>query len=245
MLRDGNDKQGGFQYVVISKSFIEPMTHAKKNKDADAKVRRLSFPSEEKEYPWLPMLLDAYSVVDKGVAKAIESEQAKGRKPACGKGCSNCCKTHRDIPVYPLELVGISWYATEKITNPLREMLAGQLQNHRMQDPCPFLVKKGCSVHPMRPVACRQFNVFRTQCAEGEDAYYTRREDVLLPVKKYVDQAFFIMLPFYGVEKESERIKVVESGSMHKMVRVMQTCNWKSLAEKMRNFDMKNTEKGL
>ncbi|MBS1114086.1 MAG: hypothetical protein H6Q92_1849, partial [Nitrospirae bacterium] len=38
---------------------------------------------------------------------------------------------------------------------------------------------------------CRQFNVFGSPCAEGEDPYYTRREDVLLPIKQYTDRAFF------------------------------------------------------
>ena len=95
----------------------------------------------------------------------------------------------------------------------------------------------------MRPKGCRQFNVFRRPCTEGEDPYYTRREDVLPPVKKHVDQAFFIILPFYGVEKESERVKVVERGAMHKVARRMQTCNWKSLAEKMHTFDRNSEER--
>jgi len=217
------------------------MSDTKKNKAGDSRPRRLSFPSDEKNHPWLPILLDAYYIVDRGVAKAIESEQKKGGRLACSKGCSSCCKTHKDIPVYPLELVGISWYVTEKITGPEREVLRKKLENHEENDPCPFLVDGLCSVHSMRPIACRQFNVFGKPCAEGEDPYYTRREDVLPPVKKHVDQAFFIMLPFYGIEKESERVKVVENGDMHKMVRVMQACNWKSLAEKMHNFDKKNS----
>ncbi len=92
----------------------------------------------------------------------------------------------------------------------------------------------------MRPMACRQFNVFGKPCEEGEDPFYTRREDVLDPVKKYVDQAFFIMLPFYGVEKESERIRIVETGEFHKMAKELQAFNWKSVAEKMNKFDKLN-----
>jgi hypothetical protein len=88
-------------------------------------------------------------------------------------------------------------------------------------------------------MACRQFNVFGKYCEEGEDPYYTRRCDVLSPVKKHVDQAFFVMLPFYGIEKESERIKIIESGAFHKMVKELHSCNWKSLAGKMREIDEK------
>ncbi|UCF87076.1 MAG: hypothetical protein JSV71_06255 [Nitrospiraceae bacterium] len=48
------------------------------------------------------------------------------------------------------------------------------------------------------------------------------------------------MFPFYGVEKESERAKLVEEGAMHRMVRVLQGFNWRSLAEKMKDYDAKN-----
>ena len=75
------------------------------------------------------------------------------------------------------------------------------------------------------------------QCDEGEDPYYTRREDVLTPLKKYVDRAFFLMLPFYGVEDENKRWKIIESGGVHQVVKLLQTCNWKSLAEKMEEFE--------
>lgn len=59
------------------------------------------------------MLLDAYATTDAGVAEGIRREQVGGRALACGKGCSSCCRTHTTIPAYPLELIGMSWYATE------------------------------------------------------------------------------------------------------------------------------------
>lgn len=207
----------------------------KKNKSGSGKTKRLSFPDDEKKRSWLKLLLDAYQIVDKGVAAAIGSARKKGRKPACSKGCATCCA--KDIPIYPLELIGISWYVTEKITGPVREVLKKQLSGFIKVSPCPFLLEGACSIHPMRPIACRQFNVFGKPCEEGEDPYYTRREDVMDPLKKHVDQAFFIMLPFYGVEKESERIKIIERGDFHKMVKELQACNWKELAEKMERFE--------
>jgi Fe-S-cluster containining protein len=213
----------------------------KKSSENQLKSRKLSFPSDENLHPWLPLLLDAYAIMDKGVAQAITKEQEKGNKLACTKGCSHCCKIHKDIPIYPLELVGISWYVTEKISGSEREILMDHLRNYSENSPCPFLVNNICSIYPMRPLACRQFNVFGKVCDDGEDPYHTRREDVLQPVKKHVDQAFFIMFPFYGVEKESERAKLVEEGAMHRMVRVLQGLDWKSLAEKMKDFDAKNS----
>ncbi len=213
------------------------MKDKKHRKTGLSRQRRLSFPADEKKHPWLSLLLDAYSVIDKGVDAAVRDAGREGRTLACRKGCASCCRTHQTIPVYPLELVGVSWYIVEKMSGPERESVKLNLRNYQEKEPCPFLVNGGCSVHPVRPVACRQFNVFGTPCAEGEDPYYTRREDVLSPIKKYTDRAFFIMLPFYGVQDERERWRIIESGAVHQVVKVMQTCNWKSLADKMEEFD--------
>jgi Fe-S-cluster containining protein len=213
------------------------MPKKKKNRSISEKVKRLSFPDDEKNRTWLKLLLDGYHIVDKGVAGAIEAEKKKGRKLACSKGCSHCCRTHQDIPVYPLEIVGISWYVTEKIKGAGRDMLKKQLDSFKKSGPCPFLIDGACSIHPMRPQACRQFNVFNSPCEEGEDPFHARREDVMDPVKKYVDQAFFIMLPYYGVEKESERISIVEAGAFHRMVKELHACKWNELAGKMERHD--------
>lgn len=212
------------------------MSTQKKKKEKLARMRRISFPSDEQMLPWLPLLLEAHAIVDRGVAGAVASEKAKGRRLACQKGCSHCCSL-KDIPVYPLELMGLSWYAAEKIIGSYREMLIGQLSSHKRSQPCPFLLSGACMIHPIRPMACRQFNVFQTPCEEGEDPYYARPGDLLKPVNKHVDQAFLVMLPFHGVEKASDRIKAVESGVMHRLVKNLPACNWKILAERMKMRD--------
>jgi Fe-S-cluster containining protein len=213
------------------------MKDKKQKKAGSSQMKRLTFPADEHTHKWLPLLLDAYLIVDKGIDEALRKAFREGRKLACSKGCSNCCKTHQTIPVYPLELVGLSWYVTEKITGPERETIKIQLRAYKENDPCPFLVNGVCSVHPMRPVSCRQFNVFDTPCAEGEDPYYTRRTEVLTPIRKYTDRAFFLMLPFYGVEDEKDRWKIIETGAVHHVVKLLQACNWKSLANKMEEFE--------
>ena len=131
----------------------------------------------------------------------------------------------------------MSWYVTEKAQGPVREKLKIQLREHSQGAPCPFLVDDVCSVHAMRPLACRHFNVFGQVCAEGEDAYYSRRGDVLTPIKRYMDDAFDAMLPFYGVNKKAERRRVIKAGTMHSMARVMQDFDWRTLADKMEAFD--------
>ena len=205
----------------------------KNNRSKSHKIKRFSLPEDEKNLPWLSMLLDAYHIIDKGIAASIESERKKGRKLACAKGCSSCCVTHKDIPLYPLELQGLIWYVTKKFSGPDQEVLASQLRQFTRDRACPFLIEGACSIHPIRPMACRQFNVFVTSCKEGEDPFHTRRHDVMNPVKKHVDQAFFIMLPYHGIEKESDRIKFIEASEMHKMVRELHGCNWKALSERM------------
>jgi uncharacterized protein len=152
---------------------------------------RLVFPGDEARLPWLPMLLEAYHITDRGVAEGIRREEAQGRKLACHKGCAACCRSHKTIPVYPLELMGISWCAVEKLESGVREKLKTQLSSHKSGEACLLLVDNLCSIHPMRPMACRPFNLFSQVCTEGEDAYYTRRQDVLMPIKKYTDEALY------------------------------------------------------
>lgn len=205
-----------------------------------SKPQRLVFADDEARFPWLSVLLDAYAIIDKGVSAAIKSEQLNGRELACARGCSSCCTTHADIPVYPLELMGISWYVIEKLEPPLREQLKHQLENIDQVPGCPFLIDGACSIHPLRPIACRQFNVLDKACAIGEDAFHTRKKDVMMPIKRFTDEAFDVMLPFYGVKKKGERRKAIKQGILHSQAKVMRECNWNTLPEKMTAFDNKS-----
>jgi uncharacterized protein len=205
-----------------------------------AKVQyRLHYPEDEKRQPWLRLLLDAYAVIDEGVAAGIsEEEKKRSIRLACAKGCGKCCTTHRDIPVYPLELVGIYWFAIEKLTQPLRGIVKKQLVNHRKGDACPFLVEASCSIHAMRPAACRQFNVFNKRCETGEDPYYTRRADVLTPRSGYIDNAFSIMLPFYGITNKREIETASRTRIINSLARPLQLCQWHELPVRMNELDV-------
>jgi Fe-S-cluster containining protein len=217
------------------------MSQPKQPSPPEGRPQRLSFELDEAVFPWLSLLLDAYHTVDRGVAAGIARERRRGRQLACAKGCSHCCRSHTTIPVYPLELVGLTWYAAEQLTGPMRDRVREQLRGHRKGEPCPFLVDGVCAVHPLRPMACRQFNVFGRACGEGEDAYYSRRRDVLTPNPKYADEAFFAMLPFYGVEDPRQRRELVRSGAARRMAQVLQECNWGSVADKMDAYDQRHT----
>jgi Fe-S-cluster containining protein len=199
-----------------------------KQKNRVGLSKRLHFPEDEKRLSWLPALLDAYAIADTGVGVAIKNEE-KRRKIglACGEGCSNCCEHQKDLPLYPHELVGIYWYVSEKLAVPVQDILKGRLIAHTADLPCPFLIGGACSIHPLRPIGCRQFNVFITPCAPGEDPYYTRRDDVLIPLAEYTDRAFAAIAPFYAMKPENDisvTIKLIRSQIMN-----IQTFDWKKL----------------
>ena len=207
-------------------------------KNLSPESHRLRFPADEVRYPWLPLLLEGLAAFDKGTAIAIQRAKRKHNRPvACREGCGNCCRANTDIPVYPLELAGIYWYAIEKLQGPLRQALKERLSGHEGKPPCPFLIDNSCAIYPLRPGVCRLFIVFGRQCAPGEDAYYSRREDVLTPLEEFSNQAFFIMLPFYGITGDEERIKAIRNRVIHARVQNLQSCDWKNLAGKMDEAD--------
>ncbi|MDA8099917.1 MAG: YkgJ family cysteine cluster protein [Nitrospiraceae bacterium] len=177
----------------------------KKKSPPSGLSRRLHFPDDEKRLPWLPLLLDAYAIADTGVAVAIrEQEKRRNKKLACAKGCGACCIHQTDLPLYPHEIVGIYWYASEKISGPQREQLKKRLAEAGTTPGCPFLIDNSCIIHPLRPKGCRQFNVFSAPCAAGEDPYFTRRDDVLQPDQEYLNRAFAAVLPFYNLRRKGD-----------------------------------------
>jgi len=197
--------------------------------------RRVLFPEDEARLTWLAPLLDAYAVIDTGVAIAVrKGEKERGTELACSRGCAVCCG-QKDIPVYPHELVGLYWYASEKLSRPDRQVLKERLENRKAGAPCPFLLQNACVVHPVRPAACRWFNIFGTPCGPGEDPYYTRRADVLVPIEDYTDRAFSAVLGFYKLKKNDDltrSLRLVRSRIMN-----LQTYDWSKLLHTMEKED--------
>jgi Fe-S-cluster containining protein len=194
---------------------------------------RLSFPEDEKETGWLSDLLDSYYTADRGIYDLIRKEEKKGRKLACARGCSTCCSTHVTIPVYPMELLGIYWYVLLKLEKDRQKLLKERLTNFERSGGCPFLVDGVCIIHPMRPLACRHFNVFRTPCAPGEDPYYTRREDVLTPDESAKNKALTYLLSIHGINDRKEKKEFVKSGQIHSLARNLQEIEWHKLADRI------------
>ncbi|HUX27075.1 MAG TPA: YkgJ family cysteine cluster protein [Burkholderiales bacterium] len=204
-----------------------------KKSPASSAQPRLTFAKDEARLAWLSLLLEMYHTTDQGVAQGIRQGERHGRTLACARGCAACCRSHGDIPVYPLELAGIAWFATEQLSGDLRETVRQQLARHKALPSCPFLVNEACTIHPLRPMACRHFNVFDRACAEGEDAFHTRRDDVLTPVAFYKNKALAMMLRHHQVPGETERKARVEDGSVHALAQSLRELRWENLALRM------------
>jgi Fe-S-cluster containining protein len=204
-----------------------------KKSPANSGPPRLIFAANEARLPWLSLLLEMYRTTDQGVAQGIRQGERQGRTLACTRGCAACCRSHSDIPVYPLELAGIAWFVTEQLKGKLREKLQEQLAQHRANPSCPFLVDEACAIHPLRPMACRHFNVFDRACAEDEDAFHTRREDVLTPVAFHKNKALATMLRHHQVPTETERKAHVANGSVHSLAQSLREVRWENLAKRM------------
>lgn len=154
---------------------------------------------------------------------------------ACSCGCSNCCSTHTTIPVYPLEVVGLYWYLIDKISGKKRYQILSQLQNYSMgSSSCPFLVNDCCGIHPMRPMACRFFNVFSKSCIENEDPFYTRRYDVFTPNETSKNKAISKMLPFHGIVAKEQQNNAIKSGALNETIQNLHEIDWQNLVERMK-----------
>ena len=159
---------------------------------------RVRFPEAEARLPWLASLLDAYAVLDAGIARAVAEG---GRQPACRAGCVACCSNA--IPASTLELLGLKWFALERLTAPVRRELIRSLR-HVRPGRCPFLLGAVCPVYPLRPMACREFVVFGRRCSAGEQPCLTRPHDQLPLPAAAQREAFSLLAPHYAARAVME-----------------------------------------
>lgn len=186
------------------------------------------------EPAWAATLRAMHDEVDRGVSRAVQRVQRRsGRRIACRRGCAACCRVNTDIPVFPVELAGISRHCVEALRGALREEVRRRCAAHEPGAPCPFLVAGGCAVYPVRPTACRLLAVFGAPCAEGEDAWHARRADVLPPPAGLLERAYRIMLPFHGVTAAGDQDAWLARGLVDALARNLPRIDWRSLARLM------------
>ena len=206
-----------------------------KNKETGKTPGGLRFPDDEARHAWLPVLLRMHALVDAGVTASVRSEERRrGVRRACRSGCDVCCRTQGDIPVFPIELAGLSWYSVEKLEGATRAAVRAGLAGHEPgASACPFLVARQCAVHPVRPMACRLFTVLGRACAEGEDPFHERRADMLAPPPGLLERAYRVMLPFHDVTEARDQDAWLARGLLGSLAVNLPTRDWRTLARLM------------
>lgn len=95
-----------------------------------------------------------------------------------------------------------------------------------------FPTKNGAASSSPRQHFCGDIHKTYTRCArEGEDACYTRRQNVLTPTRDYANEILDTLLPLYGIKN---------SGEVHQLVKVLQEYDWLKLTERMQAFDARH-----
>lgn len=211
---------------------VAKMTNKKQQRFTKELIKaRLKYSSESK-YNWLPDSLDAYQIVDAGVAVELDSQVRKTqRKIACKKGCYACC-LNPTVPINRLELMVISWYMSEVTDDNIYDRVSRQLKCHKESTTCPFLLDKICSIYPVRPIACRMFYIYEEPCAEYEHVDETRPDDILHT--NNIDVAWMVsqkLMPHLGITDKKLQREMFMDGYMFKNTRQMHTFDWNIFAE--------------
>ncbi len=124
----------------------------------------------------------------------VASRQRSEFDISCGPGCGACCR--QAVPVTATELRAIrAWLdalpddersahdqriAATKARLDASDAEAIGMENERayfaLGIPCPFLVDESCSIHPARPLACREYVVTSdpVHCASRADGQIVR-----------------------------------------------------------------------
>lgn len=195
--------------------------------------------SDESKYAWLKPLLDTYELFEKEYPQYIKQENTKRQKQiACSKGCSVCCKNPK-VPILPFEIMGLSWYLTELMEETKKEIILEQIKNHKSTLQCPFLLNEECSIYPVRPIACRIFYIYGTQCLLNEDIIETRFNDILMPSREIGLKSAYILLPLFGIKDKKEQELAFFSGFIENQTVMMHDLNWDNFYFGLTNFKNK------
>jgi Fe-S-cluster containining protein len=168
------------------------------------------------------MLPAAQELTNAVVAAAEAAVAAEGRKISCTAGCGACCRQLVPIaPSEAHHLAALVERLPEPRRSQVRERFAAAisrltqaglidalrhperldeamvtpfgLEYFRQGIPCPFLEQESCSIHPERPLACRE-HLVTSPAAYCADPSPKKVEGVMLPIKlsrvlRQLDQA--------------------------------------------------------
>ncbi len=183
----------------------------------------------ETRLSWLTPILDAYSIHDAEMKKELEAEKAT---PACAKGCAACCR-NATVPILQTEVATISWFLSEEVGRDLREQIKQRLEQHRERRECPFLIENACAIYAVRPLGCRGFVVLRKQCADDEDVWRDRRQDMFIPPRRLPRKVGLRILDTRDWTTHSEKVSAFEAGAIEQMSQPLHLVDWKILAQRL------------
>jgi Fe-S-cluster containining protein len=180
----------------------------------------------------LPTLHELTNLIVDGVEQKV---QKQGVEISCKKGCSACCRQH--VPISPAEarlMHAIAENMPEPGRSEFKQRFEQAVQRlrvsgimdamnyHRLsaqetgamvksyfdlEIPCPFLEEESCSIHPFRPLICREYLGISSpnHCAKLEEEHIKRLK---LPVS--VADTFSSM---DGVKKRRKQIHSFNHGA--------------------------------
>ena len=156
--------------------------------DNDALKLTLSCSDRTSTVPLSQLLSALRSLTNTVTDAAIARERAAGREISCKAGCGACCRQLVPLSVteaqqLPQLIAGLDEAHRARVMTRFDEAISklresGMLRRveefttlsraereelgwdyFRLGIPCPFLEEESCSIHPIRPVICRQYLV--------------------------------------------------------------------------------------
>jgi Fe-S-cluster containining protein len=155
---------------------------------ADGPKLTLSCSDRTSTVPLSQLLSTFRSLTNRVVDAAVKRERNAGREISCKAGCGACCRQLIPLSVtearqLPRLIAGLEeahrsrvmarfdeaisklrandmWDRLERNSTLSRDQrLELAIEYFRLGIPCPFLEEESCSIHPIRPVICRQYLV--------------------------------------------------------------------------------------
>lgn len=183
---------------------------------------------DETIHPELIILLDTYAISDSMTRDYLKTVSSV----MCKKGCSNCCK-NPTVPFTQPELMGISWYLSEKLPNALRARVKDRLTTHATTNECPFLIDDDCSIYEVRPLICRQFYVKNATCGVDEHILSTRPDDIIAPIESIATASLLRLLDYWPYRSNAEKEHAFKTGVMQELTVYMHEYDWAAIAATM------------
>ena len=174
----------------------------------------VKFTAPEGNCPASALLPDAQALANQVAALGADRAKRAGKSISCKAGCGACCR--QLVPISPTEahhLAGVVAALPEVRANVIRRRFSDAvakleaanfparsnpdedkaayrafgLAYFQLGVACPFLENESCSIHPQRPLVCREYQVTSPPAACGEPGVGRVRQ---VPVPASVWSAF-------------------------------------------------------